>query len=99
MKKKAKEFFWNHRVIRHKAPRYYSADGICFMIHEVYYNEKGKADAWTEDGKAIASDTLDGLGEMLRSIRKRVLIDPVLEIKGKKLVEVKTGRVASLGRK
>ena len=65
---------WNHRIVRHK-----NGDQEWFVIHEVYYDEKGRAYAVTKDAVAAGGDTpgevIEQLEQMLHDARKNPVID------------------------
>lgn len=48
---------WNYRVMK---------DGELFGIHEVYYDEDGKPEAYTNGPVAAAGDTVEELKEDLK---------------------------------
>lgn len=81
---------WNYRVIKH-------VTGIdsYFAIHEVYYDEHGKIEAWTEDPIELVADSKAELIEDLRcimsDIRQPTLRESVLAklLKGKEASQTK----------
>ena len=56
------------------------------MIHKVFYKKNGKIDAWSKDGMHPLGETMAELKSDTRLMR-RAFNRPVLEIKGKKLIE------------
>ncbi len=46
--------FWNHRVI-HKYHK--ESDSHTYHIHEVYYNDKGSIEGWTESAMEPFGET------------------------------------------
>ena len=54
---------WNYRVMRNRIRA--TAKDEWYTIHEVYYNDKGEVDGWTEDAIAPGSETVEGLLEQL----------------------------------
>ena len=74
---------WNYRVVK-KADRL----GNYFEIHEVYYDDNGNPNGWTEDAIKPYGVDLDDLRWVLEHM-VTALDKPVLEIVDEKLVEVK----------
>lgn len=56
---------WNNRIFKHKGKDY-----EYYMIHEVYYDENGKLDGWTEDAISPRGDTVEELIEHLEQLLK-----------------------------
>jgi hypothetical protein len=77
--------YWNHRVIRSE-----DAGGVCYAIHEVFY-EDGKAGSWTETPVEVISETRTGLFCVLARMTEAVG-RPILEVQEGKLVEVEPRR-------
>lgn len=63
---------WNYRVLAHR-----DGAGIYFQIHEVYYDEQGNPNGYTERGTTIGSETLESLRSELERM-KECLDKPVL---------------------
>jgi hypothetical protein len=53
---------WNYRIMR--TPTGYADEPFFFAIHEVYYDDSGKPNGWT-DAVSVCSDTIEGLRDML----------------------------------
>jgi hypothetical protein len=76
---------WNYRVIRHEVGSETAWDGI----HEVYYDELGRANSWTKKPVRVIADAEDKGGfaaqlwGMSEAIRK-----PWFKIEGEGLVAV-----------
>jgi hypothetical protein len=72
---------WNHRIIKRKF------DGVSkeeqYGIYEVFYNNDGSINAYTVDPVSVASDSLEGLKEilewMMNSLNTPVLIYDEIE--------------------
>lgn len=75
---------WNYRIIKHE-----ENNEFYYMIHEVFYNNKGKSDSWTKEGIAPFGETLFMLKKDYKQMAE-AFSHPVLEIKKNKLVEIKT---------
>ena len=79
--------YWNHRVIEHNTVENYEA------IHEVYYNEVGEIQGWTEEPVAILKyedDTWENiLAWVVEATQKPVLVEVMGEDGKWKLVERK----------
>lgn len=71
---------WNYRVMKrkHKLPSGGTEDE--FGIYEVYYNNKGKVDGWTEDSVAPHGETLEELKKAF-DLYKGALDKPALDYK------------------
>lgn len=81
---------WNHRVIRRKSGLGFEPEFI-YAVHEVYYDENGEIDGWTEQPVSPAGDDLEQLsGDLSRfSAALRLPVLEELESDGNcKLVEV-----------
>ena len=65
---------WNHRVIQRIV-----GDEVEFGIHEVYYNDDGDVEGYTEQPVRVYGETLDELREtlerMLRCLDHPVIVD------------------------
>lgn len=59
---------WNHRIIRHIEPRTHMDDSIYYAIHEVYYDEDGKVNGWTEEPIRIMEESLEDLKVTLQRL-------------------------------
>lgn len=79
---------WNYRIIKRPNKAYPS--GFEYGIHEVYYNKPKKPHSWSLEPVDLGhyEDATD-LGGAIRMIARDFQQAPVLELKGKKLVEVK----------
>ncbi len=64
---------WNYRVMR----RTYENE-VSYSIHEVYYNDDGKATGWTQDESGPFGESIEELIRDFESIRKATLL-PVLD--------------------
>jgi hypothetical protein len=53
---------WNYRVLR------YPNGGL--VLHEVYYNDAGLPDGWTEDAASFGADDEDGVFGILASLER-----------------------------
>ena len=66
---------WNHRVIRRTS----ETGSVSYQIHEVYYDEQDRVEAWTESPVAPMGETLhelrDELGQFLRALDSPVLVE------------------------
>jgi hypothetical protein len=72
---------WNHRVMRHVDPN----GGIWFGIHEVYYDESGEPEGWTETPDGPHGETVEQLvADLARMIEASGR--PVLEYEDGKAV-------------
>lgn len=63
--------YWNHRIIEHNEVEFYEA------IHEVYYNEDGSIQGWTENPVSIMKYEEDSWEKIVERI-KASLSKPVL---------------------
>ena len=79
---------WNHRIIFHREK---IARHSYFAVHECFYDREGDKipTSWTEDAIRIIEDSLDDMRVTLTRIR-RACNQPILTIKGKKLVVYST---------
>jgi len=63
---------WNHRILAHEFK-----GEIFLQIHEVYYNENGIPDSYTERAISVGSETIKGitwtLNKMLECRNKPIL--------------------------
>lgn len=81
---------WNHRVIRYKDAA--AEGGYYYSVCEVYYGENGIPMSWSEHAD-VGGDSLDEIKSALVMILG-CLKYPIMEIRGKKLVEIKRRRNA-----
>jgi hypothetical protein len=68
---------WNHRLI---ATEHINRDGyveIYFQIHEVYYDNEGNPEGYTENGVSVGSDSIEGIEWTLNKM-KECLDKPIL---------------------
>ena len=68
---------WNHRVVRRVYKRTRGDDEVFYGIHEVYYRD-GVPYALTSNAVSLGSDSIEGLRDVLRTMRK-CLLKPTLE--------------------
>lgn len=82
---------WNYRVIRTD-----DNGGPCYAVHECQYANKGDTipSSWTTDPADVLAETRDGLFWVI-SVIVEGLAQPVLEVRGDKLVEVEPKRQLS----
>lgn len=69
---------WNHRIIRHVESRTHMDDSIYYAIHEVYYDENGKVNGWTEEPIRIMEESLEDLKVTLQRLLES-FDNPVLD--------------------
>lgn len=81
---------WNHRIIFHREK---PAKNSYFGVHECFYDRDGDKipTSWTEEAIRIIEDSMDDMRVTLTRIR-RACNQPILEIKGKKLVAYSTAQ-------
>lgn len=64
---------WNHRILAHE-----HNGEVYLQIHEVYYNEEGKPNGYTENPISVGSETVKGitwtLNKMLECRTKPILL-------------------------
>lgn len=53
---------WNYRLMRHRGP----GDEITLAVHEVYYDESGVPNGWTEKPVSFGGHTPEDVIESLR---------------------------------
>ena len=56
---------WNHRVLVQK-----EGDDLCFTIHEVYYDDDGRPDGYTERGIEVSAETIEALRQELKHMEE-----------------------------
>ncbi len=64
---------WNHRVLA----KIYSSGDVEFNIHEVYYDERGEPNGYTENPVSIGGDDIKSLRWQLNKM-KECLKKPIL---------------------
>lgn len=67
---------WNYRVIKTKQI-IDKIEHITYAIHEVYYDENGQVESWTENPVYLASESVNELKQDLLYIKKAFAL-PVL---------------------
>lgn len=71
---------WNHRIMKRR-----DRGEDFYAIYEVYYDESGKIDGWTEDSCSPEGDSLEELKESFRFFRQ-AFHAPILDYEtGKKI--------------
>jgi len=78
---------WNYRIVKH-SQQSISSTSVCFTMHEVFYDKRGKIDGWS-DAMHPLGETLSELQADLRYMRRAFKL-PILEMKNGKLVKVKS---------
>jgi hypothetical protein len=63
---------WNHRVLAHE-----HKGEIYFDIHEVYYDDNGTPNGYTENPVSVGGESLKGIGWTLNRM-KECLKKPIL---------------------
>lgn len=66
---------WNHRILAHE-----HKDEIYLQIHEVYYNEEGIPNGYTEKGVSVGSEDIEGINWVLDKM-KECADKPILSVK------------------
>ena len=66
---------WNYRIVRSYPA---NKEEAWYSIREVYYDNNGKVNGWTEDAIAPESNTIEGLLEILQ-LMLNCLDKPILE--------------------
>lgn len=64
---------WNHRVLA----KIYPSGDVEFDIHEVYYDERGEPNAYTENPISVGGDSIKSLRWQLNKM-KECLKKPIL---------------------
>lgn len=85
---------WNYRLLK-KAVTWGSADYVVYGIHEVYYDENGTVESWTENEVTLGSyESTEEVKQSMELIRKafsKPLLEEVTDADGKQhLVKVPT---------
>lgn len=70
---------WNYRLMR----RVYlnpitNLEDVVYGIYEVYYDEQGNPDGWSEHPENVSSESVDGIQWQVEKF-KEALIKPMLE--------------------
>jgi hypothetical protein len=65
---------WNNRIVKHErlaAPNH--KDGaVWYSVHEVFYNENGGINGYTEDPISIVGETVEDVKSQLKMIMKDI---------------------------
>lgn len=78
--------YWNHRVMR----RNFDNGDSEYGIHEVYYNAKGKVEAWTENPVPLVGMSIKDLKQTLEWMAV-ALKKPLLDYEnGKEITQQRT---------
>ena len=67
---------WNYRVIKHDTD-----ENIVYQVHEVYYNDRGEIDGFTEDAVHASGESFEELLSDLDMMVKDAKNRPVLSLK------------------
>jgi hypothetical protein len=65
---------WNHRVLAHKS----NEVEIYFQVHEVYYNDKGKPQYYTENAISIGGESYNEIQWQISKIQECLTL-PVID--------------------
>ena len=68
---------WNFRLVRHVGP---PPKKIWYGVHEVFYNDKGRAFTMTEDPVNITGETPKEMRRYLQMISRDIRRLPVLDL-------------------
>ena len=60
---------WNNRIVKHKSG---STDSVWYSVHEVFYNENGGVNGYTEDPITIHGLTVEDIKSQLEMIMKDI---------------------------
>lgn len=82
-----KNMTWNYRIIKYDTNK-----NIVYRIHEVFYDEKGKIEGFTEDAVFAQGETVDELISDLQMMINDAKKYPILSLKelNKQLCKIKT---------
>ena len=58
---------WNNRIVKHKKD-----DAVWYSVHEVFYNENGGINGYTEDPITIVGETVEEVKSQLEMIMKDI---------------------------
>lgn len=56
---------WNYRILAHQ-----SEEEIHLQVHEVYYNDEGQPNGYTENGVAVGAEDLKGIEWVLDKMKE-----------------------------
>ena len=65
---------WNYRILAHK-----DGDDWFFQIHEVYYDEEGKAHSYTANGVSVGAESIEDINWVLDKM-KECVNKPILSV-------------------
>ena len=65
---------WNYRILAHE-----DGDDLFFQIHEVYYDEEGKVNGYTENGVIVGAESIEGINWVLDKM-KECANKPILSV-------------------
>lgn len=69
---------WNYRIVKNQKGSKTGSQELSFEIHEVYYDDKGNIESWTENPCSPYGETLEELKQDLKHMFK-AFEEPVLE--------------------
>lgn len=69
--------YWNYRVIR---KRHLDSNNVSYQVHEVYYDDEGNVESWTENPVEPYGETAEALREEIRYFLQ-AFRRPILELK------------------
>ena len=58
---------WNNRIVKHKKD-----DAVWYSVHEVFYNDNGGINGYTEDPISIVGETVEEVKSQLEMIMKDI---------------------------
>jgi hypothetical protein len=62
-----KELMWNNRIVKHEKD-----DAVWYSVHEVFYNDNGGINGYTEDPISIVGETVEDVKSQLKMIMKDI---------------------------
>lgn len=75
---------WENRVVK-TIEKIKGVEHVFYSIHEVYYDDNGIINGWTEEAVRVGGDSIDDIRHTL-FLMKKSLERPILTEKGDKLI-------------
>ena len=74
---------WNYRIISREQKHKYVDNGVWLSIEEVYYDDEGNINGWTEDCNSLVGEDIDELKGSYNLVAE-AFSKPIIELLYKK---------------
>jgi hypothetical protein len=82
---------WNNRIVKHEKD-----DSVWYSVHEVFYNENGGINGYTEEPISIIGETVEEVKSQLEMIMKDIEKNEVIDASTVKFEDWWSERIADI---